>query len=326
MFAIPTGDALVSYLEDFTGSTNTAEIKQCIFLAELAMRNIELPALRTDPYSTFGVVGPGQLMPIPSDMNKPILFFQQGTNGNINDTGPWIVYDRIGDRDIITQGLIAQLYLTPVNVPAVIRGKFGEVGSNYQFLPYLAEGAVLNLYYYRAWNLLFTPTTDDTVISATGTVGTPTGTGPWTVTISGLTTTTGFVIGDAVAATAGTGTLTSGGAAEITGIPGSTSITVTVTGGSIPVAGTVTNVARVTEGTVQTNQVLQTWPEGYVYNSLHEYYVKRHNTEDATMYKQKAVDAWKTVEDQNNLGKWSGGHTRLTSIFQPRRDRQYAVK
>ena len=326
MFAIPTGDALVSYLEDFTGSTNTAEIKQCIFLAELAMRNIELPALRTDPYSTFGTVGPGQLMPIPSDMNKPILFFQQGTNGNINDTGPWIVYDRIGDRDIITQGLIAQLYLTPVNVPAVIRGKFGEVGSNYQFLPYLAEGAVLNMYYYKAWNLLFTPTTDDTVISATGTVGTPTGTGPWTVTISGLTTTTGFVIGDAVAATAGTGTLTSGGAAIITGIPGSTSITVTVTGGSIPVAGTVTNVARVTAGEIQTNQVLQTWPEGYVYNSLHEYYVKRHNAEDAAMYKQKATDAWKTVEDQNNLGKWSGGHTRLTSIFQPRRDRQYAVK
>jgi hypothetical protein len=326
MFAIPTGDDLVSYLEDFTGSTNTAEIKQCIFLAELAMRNIELPALRTDPYSTFGTVGPGQLMPIPADMNKPILFFQQGTNGNINDTGPWIVYDRIGDRDIITQGLIAQLYLTPVNVPAVIRGKFGEVGSNYQFLPYLAEGAVLNLYYYRAWNLLFTPTTDSTIISATGTVGTPTGTGPWTVTITGMTTTTGLVVGDTVTATAGTGTLTSSGVAVITGIASGTSITVTVTGGSIPVAGTVTNVTRVTVGEVQTNEVLQTWPEGYVYNSLHEYYVKRHNAEDAAMYKQKAVDAWKTVEDQNNLGKWSGGHTRLTSIFQPRRDRQYAVK
>jgi len=326
MFAIPTGDDLVSYLEDFTGSTNTAEIKQCIFLAELAMRNIELPALRTDPYSTFGTVGPGQLMPIPADMNKPILFFQQGTNGNINDTGPWIVYDRIGDRDIITQGLIAQLYLTPVNVPAVIRGKFGEVGSNYQFLPYLAEGAVLNLYYYRAWNLLFTPTTDSTIISATGTVGTPTGTGPWTMTITGMTTTTGLVVGDTVTATAGTGTLTSSGVAVITGIASGTSITVTVTGGSIPVAGTVTNVTRVTVGEVQTNEVLQTWPEGYVYNSLHEYYVKRHNAEDAAMYKQKAVDAWKTVEDQNNLGKWSGGHTRLTSIFQPRRDRQYAVK
>jgi len=326
MFAIPTADSLVSYLEDFTGSTNTAEIKQCIFLAELAMRNIELPALRTDPYSTFGTVGPGQLMPIPTDMNKPILFFQQGTNGNPNDTGPWIVYDRIGDRDIITQGLIAQLYLTPVNVPAVIRGKFGEVGSNYQFLPYLAEGAVLNMYYYRAWNLLFTPSTEVTEISETADITAVTGSGPWTVTIDNMTTTTGLSIGDTISAVPGTGTLSTSGYAEVLGIISGTSFTATVTTGGIPVAGDITAVSVVVDDEVQTNQVLQTWPEGYVYNSLHEYYVKRHNAEDAAMYKQKATDAWKTVEDQNNLGKWSGGHTRLTSIFQPRRDRQYAVK
>ena len=322
MFAIPDADALVTYIKSFTGSSNDQEIKDCIFQAELAMRNIELPALRTDPYTTFGTVGPGQLMPIPADMNKPILFFQQGqygtplvtttatatgaqgqntitltsvpgeglaigmlvtgtgitgnttivsfnsstelvlSNNNVGNvsgtltftstaqstnsvsTGPWIVYDRIGDRDIITQGLIAQLYLTPVNVPAVIRGKFSEVGQNYQFLPYLAEGALINLYYYKAWDLLFTPIYD--------------------------------------------------GEVEV--------------------------------GTVQTNPVLQTWPEGYIYNTLHEYYIKRHSSDDAAIYKQKAIDAYKTVEDQNNLGKWSGGHTRLTSIFQPRRDRQYAVK
>jgi len=244
MFVIPDADTLVEYLKDFTGSTNDDEIKQCIFQAELTMRNIELPALRTNPYETFGTVGEDQLMPIPQDMNKPILFFQQGTNAEPNNTGPWIVYDRIGDRDIITQSLIAQLYLQPVNVPMVIRGKFGEVGDKYQFLPYLGEGTTLNLYYYRAWNLLFTPIYD----------------GPTQV------------------------------------------------------------------GTVQTNPVLQTWPEGYIYASLHEYYVKRHNAEDAAIYKAKYDNAWNTVENQNNLGKWSGGHTRLTSIFQPRRDRQYAVK
>jgi len=243
MFVIPDADTLVSYLQDFTGSTNNTEIKQCIFQAELAMRNIELPALRTDPYATFGTVGPGQLMPIPTDMNKPILFFNQGNTGYQNNTGPWIVYDRIGDRDIITQGLIAQLYLTPVNVPQVIRGKFSEVGQNYQFLPYLGEGAVLNLYYYRAWDLLFTPVTG--------------------------------------------------------GEPGET---------------------------VQTNPVLQTWPEGYIYGSLVEYYIKRHSAEDAAIYKAKWDEAYRTVEYQNSLGKWSGGHTRLSSIFQPRRDRQYAVK
>lgn len=320
-FILPDADSLVNYLKDFTGSNNDTEIKQCIYQCELAMRNIELPALRTNPYETFGVVGANQLMPIPSDMNKPILFFQQGqyglplvqttasatgtagTNtitltsvpgeglaigmlvtgtgipggttivlfesstqlvlsnnlsGNVSgvltftstaqssngeSTGPWIVYDRIGDRDIITQGLIAQLYLTPVNVPAVIRGKFSEVGQNYQFLPYVAEGALINLYYYKAWPLLFTPVTN--------------------------------------------------------GAPGET---------------------------IQSNAVLQSWPEGYIYGSLHEYYVKRHSPEDAAMYKAKFDEAWKTVEYQNSLGKWSGGHTRMTSIFQPRRDRQYAVK
>lgn len=244
---IPDADSLVTYLKDFTGSTNDAEIKQAIFQAELSMRNIELPALRTNPYETFGIVGPNQLMPIPQDMNKPILFFLQGSgssSGYPTTTGPWVVYDRIGDRDIITQGLIAQLYLQPVNVPLVIRGKFSEVGQNYQFLPYLAEGTQLNLYYYKAWDLLFTPIYD----------------------------------------------------------------------------------GEVQTGTVQTNPVLQTWPEGYVYGSLHEYYTKRHSADDAAMYKQKFDMAWSTVENQNNLGKWNGGHTRMTSIFQPRRDRQYAVK
>lgn len=320
MFAIPTADSLVSYLKDFTGSSNDSEIKQCIFNNELAMRNIELPALRTNPYETFGTVGQNQLMPIPKDMNKPILFFVQGqsigtatapatgtagtnvitltqtqtpsttslvvgmavtgtgiaagatisyfasdtqivltalntdtVSGTLTftgssslggGTGPWIVFDRIGDRDIITQGLMANLYLAPVNVPAVIRGKFSEVGQNYQFLPYIGAGTQINMYYYRAWDLLFAPIYD-----------------------------------------------------------GTTQV-----------------------GTVQTNEVLQSWPEGYVYGSLHEYYTKRRSLQDAQMYKQKYLEAWATVEDQNNKGKWSGGHTKLTSIFQPRIYRQYAVK
>ena len=402
MFVIPDADALVSYIKDFTGSSDDAEIKQCIFLAELAMRNIELPALRTNPYETFGVVGPNQLMPIPSDMNKPILFFQQGNayyvttatatgvqgstlitltsvpgqalqvgmnvtgtgiaNGasiaqitsattvilnlpNIdtvsgtlnfatstinanNTTGPWIVYDRIGDRDIITQGLVAQLYLTPVNVPAVIRGKFSEVGDSYQFLPYVAQGAMINLYYYKAWNLLFTPATLTTLISTTGTVGSITGSGPWNFTISDMTDTTGLTAGDVITSTEGTGNFGNNVIVTVDTIVDSTSITAIATGvsGTTPVAGTVTDVTLNTATTIQTNPVLQTWPEGYVYNTLSEYYIKRHSSDDAEVWKQKAIDAWKTVEDQNNLGKWSGGHTRMTSIFQPRRDRSYSVK
>ena len=329
MFVIPTGDDLVSYIQEFTGSTNDTEIKQCIFLAELTMRNIELPALRSDPYAAENIGTANALgqVPIPADMNKPILFFKQGSpgGGTSSQTGPWIVYDRIGDRDIITQSMIAQLYLAPVNVPAVIRGKFSEVYDSYQFLPWVGEGALINLYYYKAWPLLFSPV-DDTVISTTGTVGSISGAGPWTATITGMSTTAGLTVGDTITATAGTGSLGGGtGVYTVLTIPGNTSITFRATGGTTPTAGTITNVT-LTDQTVQTNAVLQTWSEGYVYASLREYYIKRHNTDDAAIYQQKYQDAWNIVEDQNNLGKWSGGHTRLTSVWQPRQYRQYNIK
>ena len=77
---------------------------------------------------------------------------------------------------------------------------------------------------------------------------------------------------------------------------------------------------------MQSNAVLQTWPEGYVYATLMEYYLKRHNAEDAGNFKTKFDDAWNQVTDQNNKGKWSGGHTRFTSVWQPRQYRQYNIK
>ncbi len=327
-FLIPTGDALVDYIKDFTGSTNTTEVKQCIFLAELGMRNLELPGLRSDPYdpANIGVADSQGMIPIPADMNKPIVFFKQGNPGGASSspTGPWIVYDRIGDRDIITQGMIAQLYLSPVNVPAVIRGKFSEVAGNYKFLPYVGEGDLINLYYYKAWPLLFTPV-DDIVVSTTGTVGSISGTGPWTATITGMTTTTGLAIGDKISANAGTGSLGTSGVYTVASVPSSTSITFTATGGTTPTAGTITNVG-LTDQEVQNNAVLQSWPEGYVYATLREYYIKRHNEQDAATYSAKYENAWNIVMDQNNLGKWSGGHTRMTSVWQPRQYRQYNIK
>jgi hypothetical protein len=402
MFTVPTADALVDYIKDFTGSTNTAEIKQCIFLGELSMRNIELPALRSDPYDPqyIGVVDDTGSIPIPGDMNKPILFFKQGqqyivtatasgTNGqstitlsatparnivngmlvtgtgiavgatvtNVNNltvtlslpnigtvsgtvtfatpqptqttnqsqTGPWIVFDRIGDRDIITQSMIAQLYLQPVNVPAVIRGKFSEVGQTYKFLPYTAEGDLINMYYYKAWPLLFSPVAD-ILISTTGTVFSVTGaTSPWTVVITNMVTTDGIAAGATITATDGTGTISNGGTITVVSVDSSTQITVSVAGGTIPTTGTITDI-KLTGLTTQTNPVLQTWPEGYIYSTLREYYLKRHNEVDAATYEGKFQQATATVEDQNNLGKWSGGHTRLTSVWQPRQYRQYNIK
>lgn len=399
MFVIPTADDLVTFVKDFTGSTNDAEIRKCIFMAELSMRNIELPALRCDPYDpqNIGVVNNLGQIPIPGDMNKPILFFKQGqqytttasatgtigtytitltsvpnqnlvagmvvsgtgigsgatiqsvtgpnfsivtltvlntgtVSGSIqfttvgstsSQTGPWIVYDRIGDRDIITQGMIAQLYLQPVNVPAVIRGKFSEVGANYEFLPYVAEGDLINMYYYRAWPLLFSPA-DDQLISATGTVSAISGAGPWTATLGNMVSTEGLEIGDEIYATDDTGSLGTGTITVLT-VVNSTSITFTCTGGTTPIAGDVTNVYE-TNVDVQSNSVLSTWPEGYVYATLREYFIKRHNDQDAAVYDAKFQNAWNVVTDQNNLGKWSGGHTRLTSVWQPRQYRQYNIK
>ena len=402
MFILPDADALVDFVKDFTGSTNDTEIKQCIFMAEMSMRNIELPALRSDPYAieNIGVADANGHIPIPGDMNKPILFFKQGqqvvtnatatgTSGqntitltsvpaqqiatsmlvtgtgigdnaqitnitgnggigsvitlsvnntgtvsgtltfsssgqNSSQTGPWIIYDRIGDRDIITQGMIAQLYLQPVNVPAVIRGKFSEVADHYEFLPYVAAGDLINMYYYKAWPLLFSPVVDQ-FISGTGTVGSISGTGPWTATITNMTSTDGLVAGDEIYATAGTGSLGTGSTVTVTGVPSGTSITISVTGGTTPTAGTITNI-YLTNVITQTNQVLASWPEGYVYGTLREYYIKRHNEADAAIYDAKFKEAWNVVNDQNNLGKWSGGHTRLTSVWQPRQYRQYNIK
>jgi len=251
-----------------------------------------------------------------------ISFSTSGTNTTQN--GPWLVYDRIGDRDIITQGMLSQFYMQPFNVPQVIRGKFSEVYNNYQFLPLIGAGALINMYYYKAWPLLFSPV-NDVLLGATGTVSAITGSvSPWTATLSGIDT-TGLAVGDEISATAGAGSLGTGGTYTVASIINTTSITFTATRGTTPINGGVTNVYLINQ-TVQSNAVLATWPEGYVYASLREYYIKRHNEQDAGIYSQKFENAYSIVEDQNNLGKWSGGHTKLTSVWQPRIYRQYNLK
>ena len=69
---IPDATALVTYIESFTGSSDDAEIKECIFLAEMMMRNIELPGLRTNPWTTIGTADQYGAVPIPPDMNRQI--------------------------------------------------------------------------------------------------------------------------------------------------------------------------------------------------------------------------------------------------------------
>jgi len=174
---IPNADALVQFVLEFTGSSNEQEIKNCIFIFEHSLRNIELPCQRSDPYDPqyFGIADQNGSIPIPADMNKPILFFKQGNAqynqqgaGEQSNLGPWIIYDRIGDRDIISDSMIAQLYWKPVNIPQVIRGKFGEVAGRYKFLPLVTEGDVINLYYYKAWPFLYSEESNGDLVQTNG--------------------------------------------------------------------------------------------------------------------------------------------------------------
>lgn len=86
-----------------------------------------------------------------------------------------------------------------------------------------------------------------TIIStSTSTVGSISGTGPWTATVSGMSTTAGLIVGQVITATNGTGSLTGGGTVTVASIPSSTSITITATGGTTPTGGTVTNITTAT--------------------------------------------------------------------------------
>jgi len=148
---------------------SSVEILSCIQLCELKMRTIELPALRSDPYgdtpSTLLTNSQG-MAPIPADMNKPILFFQETPNSSVPpgtpaaSMGPWIIYDRVGDREIIRRRMIDQLYVRPFGVPRVIRASFSEVSGNYVFTPNPGENVEIKAYYQRTFPFLFGPTGD----------------------------------------------------------------------------------------------------------------------------------------------------------------------
>lgn len=149
---------------------STIEITQSIQNGEMKMRKLELPALRTNPYDPVNpcmlVTDANGLAPIPADMNWPILFFQQTPNSEVTpgtpaaSLGPWIMYDRVGDREIIRRRMIDQLYVRPFGVPRVIRASFSEVGPNYVFTPNPGEGVEILAYYIRTFPFLYSPTED----------------------------------------------------------------------------------------------------------------------------------------------------------------------
>lgn len=82
------------------------------------------------------------------------------------------------------------------------------------------------------------------LIAASGTVGSISGSGPWTASITGMSTTSGLYVGGTFTATSGTGTIYGGSPTSvvITAVT-STSITYIVKGGTTPTAGTVSNIS-----------------------------------------------------------------------------------
>ena len=232
-YQITNADGLVAFIKDHTGSTDTEEIKDCIHLAELQMRNLELPVMRSDPYSSefIGTADAYGRVAIPSDMLKPIQFYR--TNGI--GTSPTIVYDRVGDREIIESNYTR--YTSNNNTFSPSRGIFSEVGFYYEFSPKLGAGDTVNLYYYRSFPFLYS--VDEN------------------------------------------------------------------------------------EETIQNNGILTSFPEGYVYGTLHEYYLKRKNYEDAQAYLLKYQNAVETIEDQNAKGKWTGGNRKMSSAFAPRKRNRF---
>lgn len=228
---------------------SSIEVMNCIQMCELKMRTLELPALRSNPYDpntpSILTTNSAGLAPIPADMVFPILFFQETPPQNqapgSTGLGPWIIYDRVGDREIIRRRMIDQLYVRPFGVPRVIRASFSEVGPNYVFTPNPGNNVQIKAYYQKTFPFLFGPTNDET------------------------------------------------------------------------------------DPIVQSNAVLASFPEGYLYGTLQCYYDKNKNVEEAQKWQVRFDDAYGLIEDQNYKGKWRGGDQHLTSEFQPR-DYRYSFK
>jgi hypothetical protein len=227
------------------------DIQMCVQNAELKMRTCELPFLRSNPYDinnpSFLLTDENGMAPIPEDMNWPILFFQETPNTDVQpetpaaSLGPWIVYDRVSDREIIRRRMIDQLYVRPFGVPRVIRASFSEVGQKYVFTPNPGKNVRILAYYQQTFAFLFTASND------------------------------------------------------------------------------------VLNPIFQSNAVLETFPEGYLYGTLWAYYDKTKNTGESQKWLSRFDDAYGLIEDQNFKDKWRGGDRHLTSEYQPRNYR-YSFK
>ena len=138
------------------------------------------------------------------------------------------------------------------------------------------------------------------------------GTGPWTATITGITSTAGIMVGQNITATAGTGTLFGGSPTSVlvASIVSTTSITVTVTGGTIPTVGTITAITtfgflQVPTGT--TAQRPYVAANGMIrYNSTQSTFEGYSSSAWSSLGGVKSVDGFTFIQAETSAGNSNG--------------------
>jgi hypothetical protein len=145
-----------------------------------------------------------------------------------------------------------------------------------------------------------------------GTVGTITGSGPWTATITGISSTTGINVGQNIIATAGTGSFYGGSPTSVVvaSIVSGTSITITVTGGTTPTAGTVTSITTLGYLQVPTGTTAQRpWvpANGMIrYNSTQSTFEGYSSSAWSSLGGVKSVDGYTYIQAETSAGASNG--------------------
>jgi hypothetical protein len=138
------------------------------------------------------------------------------------------------------------------------------------------------------------------------------GAGPWTATITGISSTAGILVGQNITATAGTGSLFGGAPTNVVvaSVASGTSITVTVTGGTTPTVGTITAITifgflQVPTGT--TAQRPYTPANGMIrYNTTQSTFEGYSSAAWSSLGGVKSVDGYTYIQAETSAGASNG--------------------
>lgn len=236
----------------------------------------------------------------------------------MNRVGPWTVYNRVSAREGIREAFGSLLAIYPVGV-SINTGTFSEVNNKYIFNPPLTQGSLINLYYYKSFDKLFSPI-GSTLLSANATITSAILSGLyWTATVSvpmtGLL--TNLQVGDTVYATAVGGSFNSKEVEVINIYSDGISFKVRKYNDGTPITnGSITGLY--VNDVVKSNIILSNYPEGYFYAALAAYYSFNNQIENQLKYEKAFAESMGIIEEQNAKGSFLGGENTFTSAYLPR--------